>query len=134
MVKVVLDTNIWISAIFFGGKLATILDHWKKDKFTIFFSPETFSELKSKLLFWGKKLKVEEKTKEYFYLINKRAEFVYPQKRFWLCDDPNDNKFLDAAWEAKVNYLGSGDKKVLKVKKIGKTKIISPKEFLKILG
>jgi len=130
MVKVVLDTNIWISAIFFGGKLIKILEYWKKEKFTLFFSPETFSELKNKLLFWGKKLKAEEKAKEYLYLINKKAEFVYPQKKFSLCDDPTDNKFLDLAWKTKADYLVSRDKKVLKVGKIDKTKIISPRKFL----
>lgn len=130
----ILDTNIWVSAIFFGGKLAKILENWKEEKFTIFFSPQTFSELKNKLLFWGKKLKVEKKTKKYLYLINKKVEFIYPQKKFSLCEDSNDNKFLDVAWEAKADYLVSGDKKVLEVKKIGKTKIIPPKEFLNVLG
>ena len=54
MVRVVLDTNIWISAIFFGGKLGKILTLWKDEKITVIFSQGTFVELEKKLLFWGK--------------------------------------------------------------------------------
>lgn len=134
MVKVVLNTNVWVSAIFFGGRLAKILVDWKEEKFVVFFSRDTFSELKDKVLFWGKKLGVAKESEEYLYFINKKAEFVYPQKKFLLCQDPEDNKFLDTAFMAKTDYLVSGDKKLLKVKKIDRTKIVSPKEFLKILS
>ena len=133
MVKVVLDTNIWISAIFFGGKLAHILNAWKEEKFTVVFSQDTFVEAENKLLFWGKKLDAEKEVAEYLLAINKNAFFVYPQKHFTLSRDPKDNKLLDAACQAKAKYLVSGDRDLLVLEKIGKTKIIGPKVFLHML-
>lgn len=133
MVKVVLDTNVWISAIFFKGRLSPILNHWEEGKFTTVFSENTFTEVENKLELWGKKLNTEKEVAEYLHFISQNALFVYPQVRVDICEDPDDNKLLEAAQEAKANYLVSGDKKVLKIGKIGKTKIISPKKFLIIL-
>ncbi|MBI2612018.1 putative toxin-antitoxin system toxin component, PIN family [Candidatus Gottesmanbacteria bacterium] len=130
MVRVVIDTNIWISAIFFGGKLAQILEAWKEEKFTAVFSQRIFLELENKLIYWGKKLDEEKKVAEYLLAINKNASFVYPQKKFNICRDPKDNMLLEAADTANVKYLVSGDKDLLTIKKLGKTEIISPRKFL----
>lgn len=133
MVKVVLDTNICISAIFFGGKLAVILDAWKKEKFLAVFSQETFLELENKLMYWGKKLGSEKEVAEYLFSINQHALFFYPQKNLRICRDPKDNKFLEIAYEADANYLVSGDKDLLDLKTVGRTKIISPRVFIERL-
>lgn len=132
MVKVVLDTNIWISGIFFGGKLATVLDAWKKERFTAVFSQETFLELENKLIYWGHKLAAEKETAEYLLSINRHALFFYPQRNLRISRDPKDNKFLEVASEADAKYLVSGDKDLLELKTIGKTKIISPSIFIKL--
>lgn len=133
MVKVVIDTNIWISAIFFGGKLAVILNAWKKEKFLVVFSQETFLELENKLMYWGNRLKGEKEAAEYLLSINRHALFFYPQKKLKICRDSKDNKFLEIADEADAKYLVSGDKDLLDLKTIEKTKIISPKVFIDYL-
>lgn len=133
MVKVVLDTNIWISAIFFGGKLANILDAWKREYFLAVFSQETFLELKNQLMYWGHKMTSEKEIAEYLLSINRRALFFYPQKRLKICRDPKDNKFLEIADEADAKYLVSGDKDLLELDSIGRTKIISPRVFIERL-
>lgn len=130
MVRVVLDTNIWISAIFFGGKLRVILDLWKEEKFLAVFSQSTFLELEKKLLFWGKKLGKEKEIAEYLLSINHYALFVYPQEKITICRDPDDDKLLEAAITADVKYIVSGDKDLLDIKNFGKLEIISPKKFL----
>lgn len=133
MGKVILDTNIWISAVFFGGKLGAILDAWKEEKFLTVFSQDTFKELEQKLILWGKKLNTEKEVAEYIRIINENAIFVYPTKQFTLCRDPKDNMLLSAAFEAEAKYLVSGDKDLFVLEKIDKTKIIGPKVFLSLL-
>lgn len=133
MVTVILDTNIWISAIFFKGKLTTIFEGWKNNQFTIVFSNETFAELKEKLLFWGEKLGQKVFVTEYLLLIHKNAIFYYPKNHFTICEDPTDNKFFDLALESNANYLVSGDKVVQQASYQGTTKILSPSAFIKIL-
>lgn len=134
MDKVVLDTNIWISAIFFGGKLEIILNAWKEEKFTVVFSQETFLEAENKLMFWGKKLNAEKEVAQYVLALNQNALFVYPEKQFTLCRDLKDNMLLSAAYGSEAKYLVSGDKDLLVLEKIGKTKIIGPKVFLSLLS
>ena len=48
-------------------------------------------------------------------------------------DDPDDNKFIEAALEGKADYIISQDKHLLKLKEFRKIKIIIPDEFVKLL-
>ena len=130
MVKAVIDTNIWISGVIYKQKLAHLIDLWFKRKFVAYLSQETFLELQITLLDYA--IKFDKQSEAFIFLNNvkKKAVFVTPQINLNLCEDPDDNKFLDVATEAKADYLVSGDKKLLKIKKVGKTKILSPREFL----
>jgi len=130
MVKVVIDTNIWISGVIYKQKLAHLIDLWFKRKFISYFSQETFLELQTKLLNFAVKFDKQSEALILLHNVKKKAVFITPQMKLNICEDPDDNKFLEAATEAKADYLVSGDKKLLKIKKVGKTKIISPREFL----
>ena len=48
-------------------------------------------------------------------------------------EHPADDKFIDCAVEAKVDYVVSGDKHLLKVGTYKKIQIVSVNEFLQIL-
>lgn len=57
-----------------------------------------------------------------------------PQIRFSeIKDDPEDNKFLDAAVAGKADYIISGDKHLLNLRKFKGIRIVSPAEFLRLL-
>jgi predicted nucleic acid-binding protein len=47
------------------------------------------------------------------------------------CEDPNDAKLLALAKKSEAAYLITGDKELLAIKKIGLTKILSPRQFWK---
>jgi uncharacterized protein len=130
MVKAVLDTNIWVSSIIFGRRLASILDLWQTNHFTAYFSPATMHELHNELLDWGIKLGVQKEIADYLHLLNRRAIVVYPQHPFHQCADPDDNKFFEVALEARCDYLVSGDSKVLQVQPVPSLNIVSPRAFI----
>ncbi len=46
-----------------------------------------------------------------------------------VCRDPDDNKFIECAVDAKALYIVSGDKDLLDVGKYGDVKIVTAKEF-----
>lgn len=46
------------------------------------------------------------------------------------CRDPNDDAILETALKAQADYLVAGDKDLLSLGKLGKTKIISPAAYL----
>ncbi len=49
IIRVVLDTNVLISALLFKGELSRIVGLWQKGKIVPVISKETFSELKTVL-------------------------------------------------------------------------------------
>lgn len=48
-------------------------------------------------------------------------------------NDPDDDKFIEAAFEGNAHYIISKDKHLLSLKEYGTIKIISPEEFLDLL-
>ena len=48
--------------------------------------------------------------------------------------DPSDNRLLEAAFISKAQYLVTGDKQLLLLKRFGQTHILRAPELLKILG
>jgi len=131
MIKIVLDTNILISAILFGGNPRKILSLIIDNKIQAFISPFIIFELKEVLLKkFNFSLEILEEIED---LIKERFIIVYPKKTINLIKEVlTDNRILECAVEAKADFLISGDTKhILKLKKINKTKIVSTNEFLK---
>jgi len=131
--KVVLDTNIFVSGFGWNGKPEEVLKLVKDRQIINYSSSEIFEEIRRVVSF--SKLKFPEplqiKILEFvlFY-----SEFVEPQKRFFtVTKDPDDNKFLECAIEAKAEYIISGDSHLLDMKKFKTIKIVHADEFLNIV-
>jgi len=129
MIKVVLDTNVFVSALFWRGAPHQILKKIFRGAIFNSVSPQILEEIKERLL---DKFKVPpEKVKEFLEIIVFNSEIVYPKKKLNIIKkDPSDNKILECALEARASFIVSGDKHLLEVKERNGIKIISPKEFL----
>lgn len=134
MIEVVLDTNIIISAILFGGKPRRILRLIIDRKIQAFISPYILFETKEVLY---RKFsyslidlaKVEDAIAETFTLIHPKQSISA------IKENKADNHILECAVEAKAEYLITGDTKhILPLRKIKKTLIVSADEFLSIYG
>lgn len=112
--RVVLDLNLFVSALI--GKTATraILDHWRTQQFVLVLSERLLAELRAVL--------ARPKFQRYFTvddvqvliaLLEEHAEFVEPTIRLELSRDAKDNILLDVAATAHANYLVTGDKDLL---------------------
>lgn len=131
--KVVFDTNIFISAILFGGNPQEILEYAREKNIQLVSSPQILLELARKLhekFEWR-----EEDVHEVINGIGVFAQIVRPKKKVdKIKDDISDNRVLECAKEGKAHFIVSGDKRhILPLKKFGKTRIVSATEFLKIL-
>ncbi len=129
--KAVFDTNIFISAIIFGGNPRTCLELARSGEIELFISRSLLLELAKKLrdkFEWN-----ESEIKEVIIEISEFAEIVEPQIKINLIKkDISDNRVLEVAREAKAEFIISGDRKhILPLKKFEKTKILSAAEFLK---
>ena len=128
--KLVIETNLWISFL-----LTT--DYSKIDRF--------FSSENIKLLFSQELLEEfievaqRPKFRKYFSLsdleelltrVRAKAEFISVTSIIEMCRDPKDNFLLALTKDGKASYLITGDKDLLVLKNIGKSKIITLTEYL----
>lgn len=131
MPKVVVDTNVFLSGILFGGNPRKIIMAWLAKQYILCISPELKAEIINKLrLKFDLPLQTLEITED---ALDLNSEKYIPRKKVNLCRDPQDNFLLELAQESHADYLISGDKLVLELKQYKSTKIITPKEFLRIL-
>ena len=131
--KVVLDTNIFISGIFWKGSSNRVITNWKEGKFTLVTSLEAASEIIKILKDFKIKLS-DEMIKEWVDLIVRNSMIVEPKEKIAIVkDDPKDNIFIETAVAGNVNYIVSQDNHLLKLKEFRGIKMITPEEFNKFL-
>lgn len=129
--KVVFDTNVYISAIIFGGNPRQCLEIARSREIELFSSKPILLELSQKLQtkFKWERYEVEEVIKGLVSFV----KLVEPKIKVNLIKEKADNRILEAAFEVKANYIISGDKKhLLSLKKFKNIPIISSKEFLEM--
>ena len=131
--KVVFDTNIFVSAILFGGNPRQCLELARASQFELFSSKAIILELSIKLqekFAWRKN-----EVKEIIEGIIVFTRIVVPKKKVNVIKvAPKDNRILECALETKADYIVSGDKKhLLSLGKFQDISIIPPKAFIDIL-
>jgi len=133
VLKAVLDTNIFISAIHFGGSPAEVIREGLGGKARFFISREIIAEvigvLRKKFLY------EEEVLEEVEDLLGRTCELVEPRQTVKIIKDkPSDNRIIECALESKSDYIVSGDKRhLLSLKKYRRIRLVSAGHFLDIL-
>ena len=128
--KVVLDTNVLISAIMFGGKSRDILEMGISGKIRIAISQDILKELAGVLI--DKKFRASVPfVQQTIHELSEICEVVIVTSKInAIKDDPDDNRILECAVSAKADCIVSGDAHLLSLKHFKKIKIYSPSEFL----
>jgi putative PIN family toxin of toxin-antitoxin system len=131
-IKVVLDTNIFISAILFRGKPAKILEMCIfENKIEIAISPDLLAELIGKLKYkFGLNESLLTEIKDFF---SAKLNYILPEYKTKICRDTDDNKIIDLAISSGSNYIVTGDKDLLDLKAYQDIKIIKPEVFLDLI-
>ncbi|MFH0978729.1 MAG: putative toxin-antitoxin system toxin component, PIN family [Candidatus Woesearchaeota archaeon] len=131
--KVVIDTNVFISGIFWTGSPNKVITAWKAGKFQTIVSIDIVNEI-SRVLSDFEIALPPEQISEWTDLIMKNSIIVEPQDKVMIVkEDPADNKFVDAAVSGKAELIVTGDAHLKKLKEYQGVKIISPDEFLQML-
>jgi putative PIN family toxin of toxin-antitoxin system len=132
--KVVLDTNVFISGIFWSGNYCScIIDKWKSKKIELISSSEMIGELVKTLRSFKISLS-EEMIEEWKNLILNNSIFIQPSTKICVIkDDPEDNKFLEVAIDGNADFIISQDKHLLNLKEFQGIRIIKPEEAFKIM-
>ncbi len=131
MILVVIDTNIILSALGWGGTPGKVIDLCLEGKCKMVVSQPILQEIEDVLNrpcfgFIASDLK-----KEFLITLSEMAEIINPSTKISASRDPKDDKFIEVAIAAGAKYIVSGDKDLLTLKSYGTVTIITAAEFVK---
>ncbi len=130
--RVVLDTNVVVSALLFRGELSRLLTLWKEKSFMIAASREIIDEYIRVLAY--PRFKLTEGEIETI-LQEELLPYIDPvtvsEDVRGACEDPDDDKFLACAVAGRADFILSGDAHLIKMKIYEGCRIITAKEFLR---
>lgn len=135
MIKVVLDTNVLVSALIRTGKPRSLLFEIVRGNLQLILSRGILEELTEvaaddKI----KKYVEEEDVRKFLRLIGSTAKIVTVKSRFKAVkDDPSDDLFLRTAYDGGADYIVSGDKHLLSLNEFRGIKILTVNEILDLL-
>ncbi len=131
VIPVVIDTNIVISGLLFGGKVGKIVTMWKNGRIQPFLPQEIIAEYIRVLTY--PKFSLSEQ--EISYLLYRELlpcfEVIEPAGGpVVIKDDPSDDMFLYCALSAAVDCIISGDSHLLDLCVFKGIPIVTPDHFL----
>ena len=128
--RIVLDTNVFVSGIFFSGPPSRILEAWRDRRIELAVSPDILNEYQRV----GNELSGQFPSIDLSSILGLVAihaiMFNPPQLLKPVCEDPDDDMFIACAIASKSNVIVSGDKHLLKVAESGGVHIIKQREFV----
>jgi putative PIN family toxin of toxin-antitoxin system len=134
MLRIVADTNIYISALFWRGNPYKLIHLCYEGKAKLVISRQIIEELEGILLTDEKFKMAREDVALNTEIVLSNTEFVEPNVTLNVIkEDPADDRILECAVEGKVEYLVSGNKHLLKLKEFQGIKILTAKQMLEIL-
>ena len=130
--RVVIDTNVLISAIFWTGKPKQILNEVRREKITFITSEFILEELKNVLLRRDKPFKLsEEEAERVVTAMRGLALVVNIDTQLSVCQDEDDNKVLECAIDGHADCIITGDSHLLQLGSFQKIEIITVADFLR---
>jgi len=129
MTRVVADTNIYLSALMFGGLPGMLLDLGLMHAITLVMSPPLLDELQDKLrvkfgVLAQDAAAIRAKLETIGDLIDPAMVLDV------VTDDPDDNRVLECAVAGRADYIVSGDRHLLNLKQHAGIAILTAREYL----
>ncbi len=126
--RVVNDTNVWLSALYFSGNEAKIVNQIEEGIVTSVISDFILQEIKEKMV-------AKFNTPSYaangtISFIQSISETVPVKNVEFNLRDPKDNPVLETAVNGNCAWLITGDKDLLTIKKYSDIHIVTPTQFL----
>ena len=129
LLRVVPDTNVYVSAFNFGGVPFEILTFAIRQEITLFISPAILQEVEGVLLRkfrWSAAEILETLTS-----VRGFARSVSPHEKIDLIkEDEPDNRILECAQAARAAVIVTGDRHLRQLGKFRDIAIMSPREFV----
>lgn len=128
-VGVVLDTNVLVSALGFGGPPLEALLRTFDDDVRLLASDGTLGELERVMKYDRLPFTGADRT-EYLAILRREAAVVQPDVDVDVVRDPDDDKFLEVALAGDADYVVSGDQDLLGLETYRGVDVVTPDEFV----
>jgi len=133
VIRVVADTNVYISALMFGGLPAKFLNLGLAGAFKLVISTPLLDELDEKLR--GKFAVAADDAAAIRSRLLNVADRVEPDIALQIVhDDPDDNRILECAIAGEADAIVSGDRHLLRLRSHAGTPILTTRQFLEAIG
>jgi putative PIN family toxin of toxin-antitoxin system len=127
--RVVLDTNVIVSALVFGGIPRTVMELAEEAQFELFYSEPIQTEVRrilSEKFDWSPAI-----LNEVLPAVWNMGTLIVPRTTVnAVPNDPDDNRILECALEAEAQFAVSGDHHLLALQKYRSISILTPRQFL----
>lgn len=128
--RIILDTNVFISGIFFSGPPLQILKAWEKQRLQIVLCQQILDEYQRVADELSSKYPLVDIT-PIIELLTIYGQFVDTNGvDISICEDPDDDKFIECAIAGNFKIIVSGDAHLLKLTEYKGIKIIKPRNFI----
>ena len=128
--RVVLDTNVFVSGVFFGGVPGRILSAWRDGVITLVTSPEILREYEET----GNRLAAGFPGVDLHPVITLVADdgivVDAPPLPHPVCSDPDDDMFIACAIASEATFVVTGDRALLRVSGFGGVRVVTPRNFV----
>ena len=126
--RVVVDTNVVISGVFFGGAPRRVLDAIVDSEMQASATGEIVEEY-SRVVDRMIERKGGRLRGDVFSVLVSKLELIEPVTHVEVCRDPDDDKFIGCALDARAVYIVSGDKDLLDMGSYGGVEMVTAAEF-----
>ena len=131
MIRVLPDTNILISSVFWRGNPYEVVRKGILGEYQLVISAEILDEVVDKL---RNKFKFpEENIQEFIDILMTFCHIIDVTSKFDVVRDKKDNKIVECAFDGKADYIVTGDPDLLILKEFRGIKVVKAKEFLEVL-
>ncbi len=127
--KVVLDTNVYVSAFGWGGKPDDCFQLVINGEVGNYVSPKILDEI-SDVLEYPKFDFSEDEVARTVRIIVLESKTVEPEVDVNMLDDEFDNAVLECALEVDADYVITGDSDILELGNFGGAETVTPAEFV----
>jgi putative PIN family toxin of toxin-antitoxin system len=129
-VKVVIDTNVFVSGIFFSGPPYQILKAWRDDKIEMVISADIFDEYRRVGEILAEDHPAIDLGPVLALVIHNATLYSAPPLSDPVCKDPDDDKFLACALASGSMVIVSGDKHLLEASGYRGIEVFKPRDFV----
>ncbi|MGH7469644.1 MAG: putative toxin-antitoxin system toxin component, PIN family [Longimicrobiales bacterium] len=129
--KVVLDTNVVVSGLFFGGVPGQVLSAWNAGRLALVLSASILAEYREV----GSELSEKNSALDFesfaaLLVMNSEVVDAPQYLESQVCSDPEDDKFLSCAAVSGAQIIVSGDRQLLAVSGWNEISVVRPRDFV----